>query len=795
MLHRDRLNPPDYVYPPHEWEIVEQEYYPDFQENMESIFSLGNGYLGIRGAFDEGAPASENATLINGFHETWPIVYGEEAFGFAKTGQTIINAPDMKVLRLYVDDEPLFLPTAELISFRRVLDMRAGVLTRALLWRTPAGKRVRVESKRIVSFRDRHLAAVSCTVTLENADAPVALSSELLVRSDAATDDDDPRTTRSFGRKILLPQGGAQDGLRTCMGFRAAQSGMTLGCAMDHVLTTQCNYHVESALALDAAPPGAKTVFTIDAKQGAPIHLVKYFTYHTSRSAPPRELRERAHRTLDRAVSKGEQEMFDAQRDVLDEFWQRSDVHFEADHKDRALTAVELSQAIRFNLFHILQASARAEGAGVPAKGLTGQAYEGHYFWDTEIYVLPCLVYTAPKVARNLLTFRYSMLGKARRRAREVNQKGALYPWRTINGEEASAYYAAGTAQYHINADIMYGLKQYVNATGDTEFLYQYGAEMLVETARFWVDLGFFSQRDGSFRIHGVTGPDEYTAVVDNNCFTNLMARENLRYALQTLQSMPKAAPEEYIALKDRVGFDEQEMDDWRRAAENMYIPYDERLGVHPQDDNFLNLQEWDFENTPRDKYPLLLHHHPLVIYRHKVIKQADTVLAMLLLSKEFTPEQKKRNFDYYDPLTTGDSSLSVGIQSILAAEIGYEKLALKYSRYAVLMDLENVAGNVHHGCHIASMGATWMVIAYGFGGMRDDGEVISFTPHLPSGVDRLVFSLLLNGQGLEVDLRPDRGVFTLKEGGEALTVEYMGRPVTVTKETPRVECPAEQGD
>jgi alpha,alpha-trehalose phosphorylase len=357
-----------------------------------------------------------------------------------------------------------------------------------------------------------------------------------------------------------------------------------------------------------------------------------------------------------------------------------------------------------------------------------------------------------------------------------VSQKGALFPWRTINGEEASAYYAAGTAQYHINADIMYALKKYVDVTGDKEFLYREGVEMLVETARLWNDLGFYSeQRGGKFCIHGVTGPDEYNTVVNNNTFTNLMARENLRYAAATVEELRDERPGLFAALVDKTGLELPEVDEWKRAADRMYIPFDERLGIHPQDDTFLERKPWDFANTPADQYPLLLHHHPLVIYRHQVIKQADIVLAMLILGHEFSLEQKKRNFDFYDPLTTGDSSLSVSIQSIIAFEIGYAEKAREYARYAALMDLADVGGNVKNGAHIASIGGTWMAIVYGVAGMRDTNGRISFNPRLPERFTRVRFSLTVRGQELVVEVTQETVAYLLQKGS-TLTVSHQGK-------------------
>jgi alpha,alpha-trehalose phosphorylase len=433
-------------------------------------------------------------------------------------------------------------------------------------------------------------------------------------------------------------------------------------------------------------------------------------------------------------------------------------------------------QSIRWNLFQLLQAAGRADYTGIPAKGLTGQAYEGHYFWDMDMYMLPFLTYTSPHLALNILRYRYNTLDRARQRAREVSQRGALYPWRTINGEDASANYASGTAQYHINAAVAYALRKYVESTGDHEFLYTYGAEILVETARLWYDLGFFSDRqNGQFCIHSVTGPDEYTTVVNNNAYTNLMAQDHLRYAAAVVKQLCTAAPAQFEALVYRTTLDLQEVQAWQRAADAMYIPFDERLGIHPQDDSFLDREVWDFDQTPDDKYPLLLHYHPLVIYRRQVIKQADIVLAMFLLSHAFTLEQKQRNFDYYDPLTTGDSSLSASIQSIVAAEIGYDEQALEYLRYAVLMDVANIGGNVGSGCHIASMGGTWMAMVYGMAGMRDKDGQIHFNPQ--PYIEKLRFPLTVRGQRLEVDIENGSVTYRLHHGA-GLTIWHRSEEI-----------------
>jgi len=789
MLHHERLRPPSRDYPADEWNVIEKAFRPDFLAQLEAMLALGNGYLGMRGCPEEGGPNAEDGTFINGFYETWPIVYGEEAFGFAKTGQTICNVTDSKIVKLLVDDEPFSLPNAQLLDYDRRLNMRAGTLDRTVLWETRAGKRVSITSRRLVSFVNRHVAAISYCVTLVDAQAFVVISSEMATnRPSGRNNRVDPRLAKALPERVLHPRVNYFRDQRIVLCHATERSGFALTCATDHALESACPHSHKVA----CAPDFGQAAYTIDAKPGCPIQLTKYMVYHTSQTASIEELCGRADWTMDRVVTQGFHQLLLSQKQYMDDFWRRSDVRIKdiSEHRAKRST-VEIQQAIRFNLFHVLQASARAEETGVPAKGLTGQAYEGHYFWDTEIYVLPFLVYTSPQIAKNLLAFRYKMLPQARARARELGHRGAMYPWRTINGEEASAYYAAGTAQYHINADIMYALRKYVQATGDELFLRKYGAEMLVETARLWLDLGFYSDtKEGRFCINGVTGPDEYNAVVNNNAYTNLMARENLRYAAEVVESLRTAEPDTYSALVEKTVLEPSEAEAWNRAAESMYVPSDETLKIILQDDNFLDREPWDFRSTPRNHYPLLLFYHPLNIYRTQVIKQADVILAVFLLGDAFPLDAKQRNFDFYDPLTTGDSSLSSCVEAIIAAQIGDMDKAFCYGMAALLMDLADVGGNVKDGCHIASMGGTWMMLTYGFGGMRDDDGTLSFWPRrAPEGNAILRFPVTYRGQLLEVEIGLDKVEYTLREG-ERLVIRHEMQELELTRKVPRVIRP-----
>ena len=784
MIHHLPHRPPFPDFPADEWNIIEKGFHPEFLAQLETVLAVGNGYLGMRGCPEEGGPNAENATLINGYYESHPIVYVEGAYGFASTGQTILSVTDSKIIKLFVDDEPFWLPNANLLRCERRLNMESGTLEREILWETLAGKRVSIISRRLVSFANRHVAAISYRLMLLNAAAPIAISSEMKANEPSALiDANDPRQTRVFAGRVLHPRANYAKDRRIVLCHGTEKSHLTLTCATDHSLDTSCPH----AHKVTCTEDFGQVAFTIDARPDCPIHLTKYMVYHTSPTALPQELCNRAEWTMDRIVNQGFQELLAAQEKYLHDFWRRSDVRVRDIREDRTKrSTVEIQQAIRFNLFHILQASARAEDRGVPAKGLTGQAYEGHYFWDTEIYLLPFLTYTSPHIAKNLLRFRYNMLPQARARAKELGHRGAMFPWRTISGEEASAYYAAGTAQYHINADIMYGLRKYVQATGDQAFLKECGAEMLLETARLWLDLGFYSDaKGGRFCINSVTGPDEYNTVVNNNAYTNLMARENLRYAAETVEALRATDPDAYNALVRKTALEPSESEAWTRAADRMYIPYNEKLNIIPQDDSFLDREPWDFENTPHNRYPLLLFYHPLNIYRKQVIKQADVVLAMFLLGGAFSFEEKKRNFEFYDPLTTGDSSLSSCVEAIIAAQVGDTKKAVQYGMAALLMDLADVGGNVKDGCHIASMGGTWMMLTYGLGGMRDDDGILSFWPRrAPEENAVLRFPVSYRGQILEVQIGLGDVEYTLR-CGQSLLIRHETEEIRLTRENP----------
>jgi len=776
-------------FPVEKWGIVETRYDTVNLGQRETIFAVGNGYLGLRGNNEEGGVEDHaHGTFINGFHETWDIRHAEDAVGFARVGQTIVNVPDVKTILITVDGEQLRLSTAELESFSRTLDFRDGVLRRELLWVTAAGQRVQLRSTRMVSFTRRNLALMSYEIVVLDADAEVVITSDVRNRQDEVPEGAsnvvgfDPRRSAQFENRVLLSQVNGEEQGRMVFGYRAAHSGLGLAITVDHELYTADAVSIETRM---YAYLGRRT-YRIAATMGEPILLLKWAAYH---DGPPEvevaDLVGLARLTIDDAQSVGREAIEAEQQGWLEHYWSRADVQLDGQP--------ELQQAVRWCLFQLAQAAARADGAGIGAKGVTGSGYQGHYFWDTEIYLIPFLAHTNTGLARRALRFRIAMLDKARERATQMAQRGALFPWRTINGEEASAYYAAGTAQYHIDADVAFAICKYADVCGDHDFLVGEALPVLVETARLYVDLGFFRGPERSFHIHSVTGPDEYSAVVNNNLYTNLMARANLYRAAEAVRLLQATDSAAYADLVRDLRLTEQEVSCWQEAAEAMTIPYDEGFGVHPQDENFLSREVWDLANTQPSKLPLLLHYHPLVIYRFQVLKQADAILALFLAGDEFTPEQKRADYEYYDPITTGDSTLSAVVQSIIAAEVGYQDRALTSFLEGIFVDLADLHHNTGDGVHIASAGGVWNALVYGFGGLRDYRGRISIDPRLPQGWTSLRFGFRLNGSRIQLELTQDEVVLTLVDGPGG-TVAVRGLDVAVMGPAP-VRVPlADQG-
>ena len=794
---------------------------------VASLQAINNGYLGMRGgvgiSLGKGEPRE---TMVAGLHESWEIVHAESAYGLARTGQTLLTLPDATELRISVDGVTMELGVGDFSQVTRSLDMAAGTLDTSLVWRSPEGSSIRVRQRCAVGLKDKSLAMIDCAV--EPLDEKVQIRVDSVVWEMAQEQPEDPvgptpvdpraGDARSSAYLTVLSRDYSPAGGNLIL--RAERSRMAVALAYGHHVEVQGKegHPVPRVVDQQVTHTGyaIETTFVAEVVPGELLRATKALSFHRTelvgagraeegRREPTLEQQEETLESSKLALVQNPpmqvDRFFQEQRKELQTLWAHRDVKVEGD--------AGVQKALRWSIFHLLQVGARIESSGVGAKGLSGTGYDGHYFWDTEIYILPSMIFTDPLAAREALHYRYLLLDAARERAREMNQRGALFPWRTISGDEASAYYPAGTAQYHINADIAYAVDQYATVTGDLNWLTAEGLEILVETARLWEDLGFWKETPTevsdsgtslyggtrSFHIYGVTGPDEYTAVVDDNFYTNVMARANLRSALKWARWVSEHRPDDFAVLADRLDLSHQEMAQWDAIVGAIHIPYDERLGIHAQDASFLSKPRWDFEGTPSSRYPLLLHFHPLVIYRHQVLKQADVVLALFLCGEEFSEEQKRADFEYYDALTTGDSSLSAATQSIVASDVGYPDLAWRYFERVLIGDLGDYYGNTDHGLHVASIGGAWAATVMGFGGLRvassasaPTDPLLKINPRLPAQWESLSYWVQFQGQWLEVEataasvrVRLDEGPRVIHDGtgsGEAGDGEV--RPVRV---------------
>ncbi len=745
------------------WALRETHLDLDLLAQTESVFALSNGHVGWRANLDEGEPHGLPGAYLNGVYETRPLPYAESAYGQPESGQEVVNVTNGKLIRLFVDDEPFDVRYGELRAHERLLDFRAGVLNRRAEWVSPAGRSVRVSSIRLVSFTQRAIAAISYEVEPLDGPARIAVQSELLANEQLPAASGDPRVAAALEQPLVGEFQGAE-GTAVVLVHKTRRSGLRIGAAMDHMIDGPPGLQVESRAFADGGVVTAAAVV----QPGQKLRVFKFVAYGWSAERSLPAVRDQVWAALTASRETQWDGLLAEQRAFLDAFWDHADVEIDGD--------TEVQQAVRFGLFHVLQAGARAENRAIPAKGLTGPGYDGHAFWDTETFVLPVLTFTAPDAAANALRWRHSTLSLAIERAAQLGFQGAAFPWRTIAGEECSGYWPAGTAAFHINGDIADAVIRYVDASGDEAFARSTGMDLLTHTARLWRSLGHHDAQ-GRFHIDGVTGPDEYSALADDNVYTNLMARQNLLEAAEAAKRYPDRARE--------LGVDDEESAAWRDAAEAVFIPYDETLGVHPQSERFTRHQVWDFAHTSPEQYPLLLHFHYFDLYRKQVVKQADLVLAMHFHPGAFTAEQKDRNFDYYEPLTVRDSSLSASTQAVMAAEVGHLGLAFDYLGEAALMDLRDLENNTRDGVHIASLAGTWVALVGGFGGLRHWDGTVSLAPRLPEGLTRLAFSLLIRGRRLRVEVTPAEARYSLADG-EPLEILHHGGKVTVSAGKPQ---------
>lgn len=740
---------------------------PDEQQNLrnETVFSLGNGFIGTRGTFEEAYDFTGHegleGTYINGFYESEQIRYGEFNYGFPEKSQSMLNVTNAKIIRLFVDDEPFDLYVGNVSHYKRQLSFSDGVLSRSCIWETKSGKRLALSVERLTSFKRKHLLAISYKIRPLNFSGDVTIISQIETDVRNHTSETNPVIDYGpYGRTLLLDDHRLTDATMSALS-RVKNNRFYLYTGCVHSFTTgngeKTTAHVQT---LNREGSRLTAAYVLPVKKDQPVVLTKnvVYVFHKTDADTCRKTGEQL---LEAAKDLSFEALKHEQKQFLDSFWAKTDVQIEGD--------LAAQQGIRFNLYHILQATGRDGFSSVGAKGLSGEGYEGHYFWDTEMYVIPFYTHTYPELAKKLLMYRYHTLNQARHHARELGHpKGALYPWRTINGDEASAYFLLGSAQYHINGDIAYAIHQYATLSGDDSFMFSYGLEMLCEISRVYADVGHFSKwKDGKYVINCVTGPDEYNPLVDNNFYTNLIARETLKNTLSWLKRSKAADRERWQKCVEKLRLTSDEWAYWSKIVDNMYLGYDEKLGVFKQDDTFLQKKPWDTDTDKKKKRSLLyLHYHPLYVARHQMCKQSDTMQGMLLFSHLFTKEELAKNYAFYYPRTLHHSSLSHSIFGIIECRLGHYRHAYDTFLLSARMDLDDHYHNTYAGIHAANMAGSWMTLTYGLAGMNTSDGKLHFSPYLPDDWKSYTFKVTYRGSQIEISVTAGQTTYTLLDGG-----------------------------
>ncbi len=725
----------------------------------ETVFHNANGYIGVRANFEEGYPEGYDTirgSYINGFYDIAEMSQAEKLYGLVEEKQTMLNVADTQTVLLFIDGEKFSLFEGKVLESKRWLDMEKGVSGRAVRWCSPSGKEVGITIIRMASFHQLSLFTVEYKVKALNFNGSIKFESFHYGKAENYSNENDPRVAKESGR-YLVPAEAEMDGGESYLTSHTSKSGLSVCTGVAHRLSKEHR----AVTVHNAENHCVVSDMELSIDQNETVTLIKYTVFGDSIRHPAviRHVKEEMKKALALPLSY----YYEAQRDYLLEFWGNCMLTIEGDD--------DLNEAVNYNMYQLIQSVGKDEYCNITAKGLSGEGYEGHYFWDTEMYIEPFFNLTEPEITKNLISFRYNTLRQAKENARLLGHaKGALYPWRTIMGIECSGYFPSGTAGYHINGDIAYSIVTYYLATKDLDFIANKGAEIIFETARLWMDVGNY--REGSFRINEVTGPDEYTCMVNNNYYTNVSAQYNLSWAHRFYYLLEAAG---WRQAAGRIGLTEQEVLEFKQAADAMYLPYDSELGINPQDDSFLDKKLWDLENTPKENFPLLLHYHPLHLYRHQVCKQADTVLAHFIFEDAQPLEVIRNSFAYYEKVTTHDSSLSTCIFSIMASKLGLEEKAYDYFGDSAKLDLFNTHKNTKDGIHTANMGGTYMAIVYGFAGLRIKESGLYFAPAIPEQWEGYKFQIRYEDSLIRVEVDPDKSVFTLMKGTGKKVFVYGG--------------------
>lgn len=755
------------LFEPNDYLIVEKEFKEENNRNNESIFNVANGYIGMRGFFEEGFYGKQEncdpTTMINGIYEYYDYNHVWQRPGFPPRYHAITNQANPIDVKILIDKKPIKLDN-NVYDYSRVLDMRDGTITRTFKYHLDGNKIAYLTYIRFASQDDKHLLVNKINVKT-NFDCKIEIISRISqqTRVGGATHAE----IGSSGGDIYQFKETINNGENRYLTYKTKRSKFDIIMAISEKLN--CKYHKR----INNKKDSTATHYTINNQANNEISIERFVVFATKR-----DYSNFKQRSINKAKSKcenGYEVEYRKNKKVWDGFWNVTDVSIDKDEL--------VQQGIRFGMFNMFSSVGKDGITNISANGITGTAYSGHYFWDTEIFMEPMFLYTNPEIAKKLIEYRYNTLDGSRQRAKEMDHVGALVAWNTISGEECGHVFEAATAHYHINADVGYSIYKYYEATHDYKLIEEKGAELLFELGLCLSHRGDFIERKGNkFCLNIVCGPDEYNPVVDNNLFTNMMVKKHFEFALQVKEMLNKNNPLKLKQLMEKCHIDEDEFKRWDRIVNNMYFAYDYEKDMYMQDDSILFKDPIDIDAIPPSKLPLLFSMHPLNLWRFKVCKQADIVLLTFLLHEWFTPEMRKKIFDVYEPLTIHDSSLSSNTYSIVACDIGYYDEAYDYLKQASRMDLDNVNKNTFFGLHAACMGSCWMMLVNGYAGLRIYDGMMHFKPYCDKRWNSYSFKLKFMDSRVLVKVSKENTFYQLLEGND-LIIDHKGKKINVTKQ------------
>lgn len=719
------------------WLIEEkkQPFTPEHLQTYESMFTLGNGYLGVRGVMEEMPVGSEPGTFVAG-------VYDKSAAQV----EELINLPNPLDFRVASEGEKLDVSRVKVLKHHRCLDMKKGLLYRSTHFKDARGRKLAYESLRFVSFSNPHLMVMR--IRLKAINQPVNI------------------TVQDYIDDSVTNQGGILEGRKRHVRIRNVDitdhinylclRSYTYNVLIAYSTLLDCRHGNKSHLA-------SSRFHSVNLKKGETVTFTKYITIHTSRDIPKARIKNTSVEAVQAAHAAGFENLLAKNIKLWQQKWQRADIQITGDR--------EIQKALRFNTYHLLiSASKWTNDASIPAKTLSGEGYRGHIFWDTEIFMLPFFVYTFPDVAKKLLLYRYKRLSNARKKAAQEGYQGALFPWESAStGDETTPSYSKDldgsvieihthNYEHHISSDIAYGIYNYLLLTGDKEFLHKYGLEMLLETARFYASRVEYNKKKDYYEIKHVIGPDEFHIDVNNNAFTNYLAKWNLLYALEELRNCRQLYKQVYKRLKKKLKFSRSELESWQYIADNMYMPYSKKRNLIEQFDGYfrkkevkLKKREQNFMAVPAEEL------HFDKINQTKYIKQADVVMLLFLFPKVFHEDVIRTNYDYYLKRTLHKSSLSVSIYACVASWLCDKARSYAYFNHSAFTDLDDRHSNTADGIHGASSGGVHQTVIRGFAGIHADPLGISIEPHLPKKWRKVELRISYHGTTLDIKITPSR--------------------------------------